>query len=76
MRRGWITWVVGNLLAITALMFVPAFAFASESAYPPLPFSFYAIYGTLAAGIATGAALLMWRGWRLSHLPPVAATAA
>lgn len=75
MRRGWMTWVVGNVLVITAIMFVPALVFASASAHPPLPFTFYAIYGTLAAGIAIMAGSLMWRGWRLLRAPPPAATA-
>ncbi len=70
MRRGWTEWIVGTVLAITAVSFAPAMALAGSTAVPPLPWTFYAIYGTVATATGVVATVLLIRGWTLLHGPP------
>jgi hypothetical protein len=67
MRQVWAYWLVGTLLAITAFMLVASILISSVSAVPPLPGTFYAIYGTVAVVLTVGAALLLRRGGVLLH---------
>ncbi len=67
MRFGWAYWLLGTLLAITAVMLVPSILISAYSAVPPLPWTFLALYGTVAFLCALGAALLLRRGRVLLH---------
>jgi hypothetical protein len=67
MRHVWAYWLAGTLLAITAFMLVASILIASASAVPPLPWTFYAIYGTVAVVLSIAAALFLRRGGVLLH---------
>ncbi len=70
MRKGWASWLAGTLLAIAAVSYLPAILIASASAVPPLPWTFYAVYGTVAVALGTAGVVLLLRGWNLLHQPP------
>lgn len=76
MRRGWMEWLLGTLLVLAAASFGPAFAIAVASAVPPVRWTFYVLYGTIAVVIGIAAMRLLIRGWALRHLPEMPATTA
>jgi hypothetical protein len=67
MRDGWGEWIGGTSLAITAALFVPSLLFTYLTAYPPLPWFFFAIYGSAAVACAIAGGVLLRRGWTLLH---------
>jgi hypothetical protein len=72
MRKGWASWLAGTLLAIAAVSYLPAIFIASASAVPPLPWTFYAVYGTVAVVLGAAGTVLLVRGWNSLHQPPEA----
>lgn len=67
MRDGWGEWLGGTILAIVAAALLPAIIFVAPKSVPPLPLLFYAVYGAVGLVIAAGAAILLYRGWKLLH---------